>query len=180
MTDCPFQDSVAIDTNVFVHLLNPEQNPNGHIHRLLAFLIVQEVVLIVDEQGAIRREYERHIEPMFRGNSVVGNELYLLSHWMKPEVQAKVSVSRKDDLMRAIREVIVERPKQADRTFVYVAFKLGRTLMTNDEADIVYGPVREANWTSRRDRLLRATRQVCPDGADILTSREAFAGIPQN
>ena len=178
MTDYPFQDAVAIDTNVFVHLLNPEQNPDGHIHRLLGFLIVQELALIIDEQGAIRREYERHIEPMFKGNSVVGNELYLLTHWMKPEAQAIVSVSRNDDLMRAIQEVVVEPPKRADRTFVYVAFKSGRTLMTNDENDIVSGPVREANWTSRRDRLLRATRRLCPDGASILTSREAFARIP--
>ena len=178
MTDCPFQDSVAIDTNVFVHLLNPEQNADGHIHRLLGFLILQGTVLIIDEQGTIKREYERHIEPMFKGKSVVGNELYLLTHWMKPEVQVKVSVTRNDDLMRAIREVIFERPKQADRTFVYVAFKLGRTLMTNDEADIVSGPIREVNRTSRRDRLLRSTRRFRPDSANILTSREAVAGIP--
>ena len=51
MTDCPFQDSVAIDTNVFMHLLNPEQNPDGHIHRLLGFLIEQQTGLLTDEQG---------------------------------------------------------------------------------------------------------------------------------
>ena len=178
MTDCPFQHSVAIDTNVFVHLLNPEQNPDSHIHQLLEFLIIQGTALIVDEQGAIRREYERHVEPMLRGKSVVGNELYLLAHWTKPEVQVRVSVAQNDALMRAIRKVIFELPKQADRTFVYVAFRSGRTLMTNDEADIVYGPVKETNWTPRRDRLLRVTRGSCPHGADILTSKEAFARVP--
>ncbi len=178
MTDCPFQDSVAIDTNMSVHLLNPEQNPDGHIHRLLEFLIMQDTMLIVDLQGGINREYQHHVEPMLRGKSVSGNELYLLAYWMKPEVQVKLSVSRNDDLMRAIRGVIFEIPKHADRTFVYVAFNSGRTLMTNDEADIVYGPPRERNWTPRKARLLRASRAYRPEGADILTSKEAFAKIP--
>lgn len=178
MTDCPLQDSVAIDTNVFVHLLNPEQNPDSHIHRLLEFLILKDTVLIVDKEGAINREYQRHVEPMLRGKSVLNNELYLLAHWMKPEVQVRVSISRNDDLMRVIQQVIFEVPKHADRTFVYVAFTSGRTLMTNDEADIVYGPPRETNRTPRRARLLRASRAYRPEGADILTSQEAFAKIP--
>ena len=173
MTDFPFQDSVAIDTNVFVHLLNPEQNPDGHIHRLLGFLIEQQTVLLIDEQGTIGREYEHNVVPMFRSKSVVGNELYLLAHWMNQDVQVKVNVTRNDDLMRAIQKVIFERPKQADRTFVYVAFKEGSALISNDWTDIVIGPPRETQQTSRRDRLLRTTRKFRPDGAAIMTSQEA-------
>ena len=44
MTIGPFEDCVAIDTNVFEHLLNPEMNPGSHINELLAYL--QELELM--------------------------------------------------------------------------------------------------------------------------------------
>ena len=47
MTTLEFQDAVAIDTNVFVHLKNPEQNPDRHIHRFLGVLVEQGVELLV-------------------------------------------------------------------------------------------------------------------------------------
>ena len=175
MTTLPFQDAVAIDTNVFVHLKNSDVKPDGHIHQLLGTLAEQRVELLVDDRGVIHREYEEHVIPMMRGSSVDAGEVYLLQYFMDVNFQRKVAVDRRDRLMAAIREVIFETSKTPDRTFVYVAFIEGKSLISNDRADIVEGPARER--TLRRDRLFSETRRLRSDGADILTSQEAHAAI---
>ena len=175
MTTYPFQDAVAIDTNVFVHLRNPQENPDRHIHHLLGVLAEQSVELLVDDGSVIQQEHVRNVIPMLEGRSVDGEEAYLLQYFMDARIQRKVAVNRQDRLMAAINEVIFEPSKNADRTFVYVAFHEGKWLITNDRTDIVEGPAGER--TTRRNRLLRETRRLRPDSADILTSQEAHAAI---
>ncbi len=170
-----FQDEVAIDTNVFVHLRNPEQNPDGHIHHLLGVLVEQGVKLLVDNRGVIHGEHDHHVIPMLEGSSVNGGEVYLLQYFMDVNFQRGVVVAPRDGLMAAINQVIFEPSKNADRTFVYVAFHEGKSLISNDRADIVEGPAGER--TPRRNRLRRETRRLRPHGADILTSQEAHAKI---
>ena len=171
----PFQDAVAVDTNIFVHLKNPEQNPDRHIHHLLGVLVEQGVKLLVDDGGFIHHEYVEHVIPMMEGSSVDAGEVYLLQYFMDVNSQRKVAVARQDRLMAAIREVIFELSKNPDRTFVYVAFHEGKSLISNDREDIVFGPPNERR--PRRDRLLRETRRLRPDGPGILTSQEAHAVI---
>ena len=65
--------------------------------------------------------------------------------------------------------------KEADRTFVYVAFKVGRALISNDMRDIVRGTASEQ--PHRRVRLLAITCGIRPTGASILTSQEAHSRI---
>ena len=112
---------------------------------------------------------------MVEGNSVDAEETYLLQYFTDVNFQRKVAVDRQDRLMAAIRKVIFERDKNPDRAFVYVAFHEGKSLISNDRADIVCGPPSERR--PRRERLHRETRGLCPDGADILTSHEAHAAI---
>jgi hypothetical protein len=166
---------VAIDTNVFVHLKNPERNPDRHIHHLLGVLVEEGVELLVDDGGFIHHEYGEVIS-MVEGNSVDAEEAYLLQYFMDVTYQLKIAVDRRNRLMAAIREVIFEPSKNPDRTFVYVAFHQGKSLISNDEEDIVFGPPNER--TPRRDRLLRETRRVRPAGAGIFSSAEASAQIP--
>ena len=175
MTTNPFQDAVAIDTNVFVHLKNNEENCDGHIHHLLGVLIEQGVELLVDGNDVIKREHERHVIPVLEGNSVDAGEVYLLQYFMDVNFQRKVVVDRRDRLMAAINRVIFEPSKNADRTFVYVAFHEGKSLISNDRTDIVEGPTSER--MPRRNRLLRETRRLRPRGADIFTSQDAHAVI---
>ena len=177
MSTYTFQDAVAIDTNVFVHLLNREHNDDGHIHLLLVMLAEQGVKLLVDNRDVIQREYARNVIPMLAGDSVNGGEVYLLQYFMDVNFQQRVTVNPRDELMAAIRQVIVEPSKNADRTFVYVAFHEGKLLISNDWTDIVDGPDRERMLTPRRNRLRRETRRLCPKGADILTSEEAHDQI---
>jgi hypothetical protein len=77
--------------------------------------------------------------------------------------------------MKSIKSVIYESNKDADQTFVYVALKIGRVLISNDMGDIVRGRGEAQTW--RRDRLLRDTEGLRPEGADILTSQEAHGMI---
>ena len=175
MTTNPFQDAVAIDTNVFVHLKNPQQNQNRHIHHLLGVLAEQSVELLVDGGSVIQQEHVRNVIPMLEGRSVDGAEAYLLQYFMDANIQRKVVVNRQDRLMTEISGVIFEQSKNADRTFVYVAFHEGKWLISNDRTDILEGPAGEG--TPRRNRLLRETRRLCPSGAQILTSQEADAKV---
>ena len=53
MTQLLARNEVAIDTNVFQHLLNPQNNVNSHINRLLEYLIGQRTTLVVDEDDSL-------------------------------------------------------------------------------------------------------------------------------
>ena len=181
MTNTPFKDSVAIDTNVFIHLLNPCKNTDSHISALLRYLQIQAVALIVDDGNRISNEYETRIIPAIKTSDERDNERYLLNYWFGQWNNAErhvVVVNRRDRLMVAIEKVISGR-KQVDRTFVYVAFKIGKVLISNDEKDIVRGPTRKRKLPSRRRRLLRKTKKLRPDGADIITSEKAHAKCPK-
>ena len=176
MTDCFFQDAVAIDTNVFVHIRNKEWNFERHIHGLLGKLAEKGITLLIDDREVIQREYVRHVIPMMEGNSVDGAEVYLLQYFMDVQRQRKVAVGRGGRLMPAIKGVIFERSKDSDRTFVYVAFHEGKALISNDVEDIVNGPPNER--TPRRKRLLERTKRFRPAGSCIFTSAQASAKIP--
>ena len=177
MTVFPFQDAVAIDTNVFEHLLNPEHNADKHIGRLLGYLQSNKTSLMVDNRGRITGEYSVHIMPIIKNAKETGNEVYLLRYWIAKENQLCTTVELQDELMKEIKRVVKEPNELADQTFVYVAFKRGRGLISNDRKHIVDGPPRENKQGRRADRLLRETKRVRPDGAEILTSQEAHARI---
>lgn len=174
MTGGPFQDAAAIDTNVFVHLLNPQNNPDEHINGLLRHLIEQEVALLVDGGGRITGEYERSITPLIQQLDEARNERQILRYWMMSAPSRKVEVSEGDALMAGIGQVISGDAAAVDRIFVYVAFKEGKVLISNDERDIVFGSDRGRGYVPRRERLLRNTQDFRPPGADILTAREAY------
>ena len=166
-------DSIAIDTNVFLHLLNPDENPDQHIDKLLLTLLEFKTDLLVDDRNRITGEYSHQIGQRIRSSFETGNAIYLLRYWLESAKHRQVELNIGDSLMRTIRGVILEHSEAVDRIFVYVAFKSGRVLISNDENHIVFGPPSERHPNDRRTRLLNATRRHRPNGADILTSREA-------
>ena len=173
MTGGPFQDAAGIDTNVFSHLLNPQNNPDGHINSLLTHLFEQQVALLVDDGGRITGEYERSITPLIQRLDEARNERQILRYWMTSAPSRKVEFSEGDALMAGIRQVI-SGDAAVDRIFVYVAFKEGKVLISNDKGDIVFGSDRGRGYVPRRERLLQITQDCRPPGADILTAREAY------
>ena len=178
MTSSPFSDSVAIDTNVFHHLLNPENNCDLHIHRLLEHLQQLGIRLILDSKGRIFGEYSTQIAPIILGKDDTRNEIYMLRYWIHHAPRYTVETNLQDTLMKLIGKVIIERQEVVDRIFVYVALRSGSILITNDSEHILNGPRHVKNPVPRRNALLRSTRKVRPSGAEILTSQEAHCKIP--
>ena len=178
MTIDPFRDAVAIDTNVFKHVLNPQKNSCFHINRLLNYLQMNNVTLIVDSGGKILGEYKKEIIPIIQNADDVRDEIYILRYWMQIVNPVDIPVNANDNLMTRIMRVIHERSESVDRTFVYVAFKRGNLLISNDRNHIVVGHQGETRQGERRQRLRRETRRQRELGAGILTSEEAHAEIP--
>ena len=175
MTQLLAQDEVAIDTNVFQHLLNPQNNTDSHINRLLEHLVRERTILVVDAQGLVASEYRQQLGRRLGESDSVRNEIQILRYWILRAQRRQVPVNDDDDLMNAIYDVIEEVDENVDRAFVYVAFQQGTTLISNDLRHIVRGPGNESE--PRRERLISNTEGLRPDGADILTSQEAHAAI---
>ena len=173
MTNSPFQEAVAIDTNVFEHLLNPQNNTSGHIDILLQHLRQQSVALLVDDSGRISQEYNHRIGPMIQHTHDERGEKYTLRYWMRFAHRSQTTVDRSDKLMATIRSIISEPSTAVDRILVYVALSQGKILISNDKLHIICGPIGQRPQHQRRRRLLRKSRK----GADIITSQEACARI---
>jgi len=174
----PLWEAVSIDTNVFLYLVNPKYNSDGHISELLSHDEVRAARLLVDGDDRIFGEYLHHLEHWVTSVDDTRNDIYILRYWIHEADRHVVELDMADSLMREIRSVVLEPSESVDRIFVYVALKTGSALITNDERHILIGPQRERNRPPRCRRLLRNTRRVRPSGAEILTSQEAHDRIP--
>ena len=174
-------DFIAIDTNIFEHLFNPKENIDKHINKILSVLMENKTKLLIDETGGrpsrIRDEYANRLIPRLRKPDIGTSEMSLLDYWVSCAFEEIVVLDNGDDLMTAIRGAM-GHSNATDRIFVYVAFKKGRILITNDKKHIIDEGTRK---NVRRKRLLKETRQcrkrtIRPQNEDksgILTSREA-------
>lgn len=173
-------DTIVIDTCVFEHIFNDENNnSDGHIDELLGRLSADSIRLGVDEAKAIFREYDRRLSPRFSNEDDTGNRLTILRYWLSPDNHELIDVDLKGPLHIAIKSVIVERKEKVDRVLVAVACSLGRILVTNDRIHILWGPSRErpTNRRNRLTKLLRATKKFRPGGFDLLNSRGAHGKL---
>ena len=161
---------IAIDACVFVHLLNPQNNKDSHIDRLLRQLIKDSFMLLMDSTGRIGKDYEAQVKPMIKSTSDTGGQLYLLRYWMQNERRVTVQLDQTDRLMAAIRNIIFEVAEHADRAFVYVACRRNATLVTNDAAHIL----------DRRSALLKKTKRWQGNSTDILSSINAASHFCHN
>ncbi len=175
MTNSRLQDTVAIDTNVFRHLLNPQDNTCLHINKLLGHLIREGTTLVFDERRVIAGEYDYQLARRLADSNDTRNEIQILRYFILYAPRLDITLDKNDKLMAAIRKVIFEVSENVDRSFVYVAFRQGTTLISNDQRHIVRGPRDES--PERRVRLLNDTVNLRPSGAAILTSKEAYTQI---
>ena len=162
---------------MFVQLLNDQYNVGSHITKLLESLQALGSRPIVDDRGLIFGEYVIQIGAAINSGDDTRNEMQILRYWIHHPAPRIVVVSGRDRLMSGIKRVIVERSESVDRAFVYVSFRSGKTLITNDNTHIVNGPPRERSLSPRRVRLLRSTRRARCRGSEILTSEEAYAKV---
>ena len=153
---------IAIDSNVFEHLLNPDWNGDSHIDHLLIHLQKKKFQLCVDTNGRITSEYDRIIMPIIKNRDEGSVERYILSYWMIYCERKNASVDENDARMACIRGIITEN-ELFDRVFVYVACSEDCKLVTNDTVHIL----------ARRKDLLKATKKrFRGSSTDFLSSRE--------
>ena len=177
MNTFPFQEMVAIDTNVFIHILNDQNNQDKHINTLLGRLYEKRVSLLLDENGRIMGEYKDLITPLIEGSNERQSESSILRYWIHIAPKEYSEVKQNDELMSAIKKIIHEREEVVDQIFVYIALRKRKTLITNDDLHILSGPTNESNESPRSTRLLRKTRRHRVRGGAILNSQEAFDKI---
>lgn len=154
---------VAIDTNVFLHLLNPAHNGDSHIDQLLSHLAKHAFKLCVDSTDKIAKEYYEHLDSLLRRQDDTDLKLYILRFWMDGSIRDPIDVDARDQLMSRIREVIPGNRQQVDRAFVYVSYKGDCCLVTNCNAHIL----------SRTTNLKKRTKKLRGKRSIILDSREA-------
>jgi len=173
-------DYIAIDTNVFVQLFNTQENEDGHINRLLSTLQDDGIAFLIDEPvqnkpSKIRDEYCQHLIPQILASDEQSNERQLIKGLLFADQERleQVPVDMKCPLGRAIINVL-HQAGNVDKIFVYVAFKKGRILITNDRKDLI--DRRHGDGKRRRELLDKTEKCRSPgreDKADILCSQEA-------
>ena len=163
-------DFIAIDTNVFGHLINSRVNTGNHIHKLLRVPPEERgaITLLVDAGGEIQGEYRVHLRPDHLRASDRLDEAQIMKYWMSLVPREKVTVNEKEPLWNAISKILIEQNEPTDRIFVYVAFKKDRILISNDRRHIIN---RRARFQACRDC------GCCGEGADVMCSREAYERI---
>lgn len=158
---------IAIDTNIFEHLLNPAKNIDSHIDKLLGQLIRAQYQLLVDSTRKIGNEYLQKIVPILKNMDETRPQLPLLKFWMDTNIRHQVELNQTDNLMQQIRRVIHEIDEHADRAFVYVVCKKDSILVTNDRTHIL----------CRRNDLLKRTKRERGRNTDIQCSNDAFNNL---
>ena len=167
-------DYIAIDTNIFVHLLDSDRG--NQIERLLFRLQKEGTRLICDKKGRIVGEYSQKIIQQFK---VQEHPDYtdLIDYWLDRDADhLKISVNHVDSLYKQITKNLKADKKTIDRIFVYVAFKANRTLITNDRSGIIDKDSKTKDG-ERRLALLKIARLEKANSANIYDSQEAYDKI---
>lgn len=180
------EDSIAIDTNVFMHLFHDSTNlhakscnQDSHIDKILDVLQKDEIRLLIDNKKKIASEHTKYLLPILEGSDEVDTKRILLRYWLLDQDPVEVDLDIRDQLFQKIKEVIHEGGEAVDRVYVYVSHRVGKPLITNDELHILFGPNGEGNTAknNRRTRLNKATKKHRKSGAAILSSLEAFGAL---
>src|SRR2546423_12672403 len=129
------RNEVTIDTNVFVHLFNPQNNTGNHIDRLLHSLVEKQARLCVDDKNRIFGEYKIHIGPLFKAKSDQDLRLFWLRYFLIDEPPNELPVNFGDALMVAIKGQM-RGTEPSDHVFVYVAISSNTVLVSNNQGHI--------------------------------------------
>lgn len=165
-------DCIAIDTNVFEHLLTPSKNENEHITKLFNAFIDDGIGLIVDEGGAIEAEYSNRIERRIKEAQDKGYDSIFRYYFVAQTTRKQVRVKHNDELMSKIKSIVGNVPR--DHIFIYVAIKKDKVLVTNDRNDILD----EGNSRyKRRNKLLSIAKKQQLKSARIYDSQEAYGKL---
>ena len=164
------EDFIAIDTNIFRHLLKAEgDNGNEHIAHLLSSnmpnSVTQPVELLVDIDDEIEDEYlsQLSIDLDIYNHSPLAR---IIKYWIYLVKRKQVEVDKTDETWEMVSSII-PKDKLRDQIFVYVAFKSDRILISNDKKDII----------RNRYELKSKARALNLYNADVMDSVEAHSKL---
>ena len=165
------EDYIAIDTNIFVHLM--ESSKASNIEKLLLMLQKKKIRLILDSKNRIKGEYAHKIHDHFQ-MAVHRDYQDIIDYWLDQGTDDLViTVNQNDSLFKKIKEILKLEKKTIDRIFVYVALRTNRTLITNDRSGIIDENTK-AKDGSRRSKLLRVAHKEKAKSTNIYDSDEAY------
>jgi hypothetical protein len=156
-------NEITIDTNVFEHLFNPQNNLDDHIDALLRHLVERRVALCADKGGRMFGEYQQQLSPFFR-KSDEGQKVIWLRYFLILAERTEVTVDFGGALMVSIRKHI-PFAESSDRIFVYVAIISDCVLVSNDLGHI----------TDHRNNLRKCARKHGSDSTDFVDSFTAHS-----
>ncbi len=151
---------IVIDTNVFVHILNPEENVGRHINQFLA-ATGSTHELCVDDGGKISGEYNVMLGPALKNNDDIRIEIHLLQYWLLFKPRRKIRLEDKE--LRIAIGKILPKKETVDRCFAETAAASECDLITNDDKHI----------GNKKKELKRALKKCKYKKTDILSSLEA-------
>jgi hypothetical protein len=157
---------ITIDTNVFVHLFNNQDNEDEHIDRLLGWLVDRLSILCVDDKKRMEGEYITHVIPLIKKASDQTLKVYWLRYFMEFGERHLVPLAFGDDLLVSIRGQI-RFAEPSDHVFVYVAAKSNTLLVSNNPKHI----------TNHSNGLRKCAKRYGSKMADFVTSIEAVAAF---
>jgi hypothetical protein len=160
------KNQITIDTNVFEHLFNPQNNPGDHIDILLRHLFQNRFTLCVDNKDRISGEYKNRLTPLFKRTDDHPQKVSLLRYFVLYAERRKEAVDFGDALMVAIKGT-VRLTETTDRVFVYVAIFTDSILVSNDLAHI----------TNHRAKLRQCARNHRRKVTDFVSSADALAAM---
>ena len=158
-------NEITIDTNVFEHLFNRQNNEDDHIDALLRHLVERRVALCADKGGRMFGEYQLQLNPFFK-RSDEGQKVIWLRYFLVLAERTEVTVNFGDALMVSIRGKI-PFAEVSDRVFVYVAIFSDCILISNDLGHI----------TDHRNNLRRCARKHGSNDTDFVDSLTAYSSI---
>lgn len=154
---------IVVDTNIFLHLVDPRENQDGHISHLL-LSIARTHELKIDKAGEIEREYKRKLIDVIASLEETGYERYILTLLLVNKPMSKIDLEPSDSLRKAIEQIINDKSKKIDRCLVETAALSDCDLITNDKVDIL-------NNASELKKALK--KQKCKK-TNFIDSRTAY------
>lgn len=153
---------LSIDTNVFLHLLNPAADQQAHIGHLFVCILKLKPALCVDQAGKISAEYDSKLGPLVSTSTEVGIERVLISQALQLPREEGL-VDRKGPVYTKVEKILHEKDESVDRAFVTVACIKSCMLITNDSVHIL----------ARVSELKKALKKYFKGGTAIMNSLDA-------
>lgn len=138
----------VIDTNVLVHATNKGYHNQQHCIDIITRLMKSDEKICVDENGAMRGEYDRHLKPGSIGHTLLliltnpqNNRVRVLNRKIPPTVNNKINKTG---------------IKTADRIFVRIAYKSTDKILVTQEYEDFVDKIRNIIWNEIEVEVIEA------------------------